>query len=75
MFSDSGELIGYVGTVRDVTERQQAQAALKSSEQQLRTLLENTPDIIIRADKELRYIYVNQAVERTQGKPAFILPR
>ena len=27
MFSDSGELIGYVGTVRDVTERQQAQAA------------------------------------------------
>ncbi|MEG5037904.1 MULTISPECIES: PAS domain S-box protein [unclassified Microcoleus] len=69
MFSDSGELIGYVGTVRDVTERQQAQAALANSEQQLRTLLEHTPDIIIRADKELRYIYVNQAVERSQGKP------
>ncbi|MEG4940309.1 PAS domain S-box protein [Microcoleus sp. F4-D5] len=69
MFSDSGELIGYVGTVRDVTERQQAQAALASSEQQLRTLLENTPDIIIRIDKELRCIYVNQAVERTQEKP------
>ncbi|MEG4851958.1 PAS domain S-box protein [Microcoleus sp. B5-D4] len=69
MFSDSGELIGYVGTVRDVTERQQAQAALANSEQQLRTLLENTPDIIIRTDKELRYIYVNQAVERSQGKP------
>ncbi|MEG4454626.1 PAS domain S-box protein [Microcoleus sp. N9_A1] len=69
MFSDSGELIGYVGTVRDVTERQQAQAALASSEQQLRTLLENTPDIIIRTDKELRYMYVNQAVERSQGKP------
>ncbi|MEG4810019.1 PAS domain S-box protein [Microcoleus sp. F8-D3] len=69
MFSDSGELIGYVGTVRDVTERQQAQAALASSEQQLRTLLENTPDVIIRTDKELRYMYVNQAVERSQGKP------
>ncbi|MBD1886197.1 PAS domain S-box protein [Microcoleus vaginatus] len=69
MFSDSGELIGNVGTVRDVTERQQAQAALANSEQQLRTLLEHTPDIIIRTDKELRYIYVNQAVERSQGKP------
>ncbi|MEG4232345.1 PAS domain S-box protein [Microcoleus sp. Pol11C3] len=69
MFSDSGELIGHVGTVRDVTERQQAQAALASSEQQLRTLLENTPDIIIRTDKELRYMYVNQAVERSQEKP------
>ncbi|MEG5063943.1 PAS domain S-box protein [Microcoleus sp. B3-A4] len=69
MCSDSGELIGYVGTVRDVTERQQAQAALASSEQQLRTLLENTPDVIIRTDKNLRYIYVNQAVERSQGKP------
>ncbi|MEG4805634.1 PAS domain S-box protein [Microcoleus sp. ARI1-B5] len=69
MFSDSGELIGHVGTVRDVTERQQAQAALESSEQQLRTLLENTPDVIIRTDKELRYLYVNQAVARSQGKP------
>ncbi|MCY7385357.1 MAG: PAS domain-containing protein [Microcoleus sp. CAN_BIN18] len=69
MFSDSGELVGHVGTVRDVTERQQTQAALSSSEQQLRTLLENTPDVIIRTDKELRYIYVNQAVARSQGKP------
>src|SRR6476469_6455350 len=69
MFSDSGELIGYVGTMRDVTERQQAQTALASSEQQLRRLLENTPDLIIRTDKELRYMYVNQAVERSQAKP------
>ncbi|WP_242728763.1 PAS domain S-box protein [Microcoleus vaginatus] len=69
MCSDSGELIGYVGTVRDVTERQETQAALASSEQQLRTLLENTPDVIIRTDKDLRYIYVNQAVARSQGKP------
>ncbi|MEG5058278.1 PAS domain S-box protein [Microcoleus sp. A2-C5] len=69
MFSDCGELIGHVGTVRDVTERKKTQAALSSSEQQLRTLLENTPDAIIRIDKELRYIYVNQAVARSQGKP------
>ncbi len=69
MFSDSGELIGHVGTVRDVTERQQAQAALSGREKELRTLLENTPDIIIRTDRELRYVYVNQAVERTQGQP------
>ncbi|NQE33925.1 PAS domain S-box protein [Microcoleus asticus] len=69
MFSDSGELIGYVGTVRDITERQQAQAALASSEQQLRTLLENTPDIIIRTNKKLRYMYVNKAVETSQEKP------
>lgn len=69
MFSDSGELIGHVGTVRDVTESQQAQAALSGREQELRTLLENTPDIIIRIDQELRYVYVNQAVERAQGQP------
>ncbi|NJK73073.1 MAG: PAS domain S-box protein [Microcoleus sp. SU_5_6] len=69
MFSDSGELIGHVGTVTDITDRQQAQAALSSSEQQLRMLLENTPDIIIRIDKELRYVYVNPAVGKTQGQP------
>jgi PAS domain S-box-containing protein len=73
MFFDSGELMGHVGTVRDVTVRQQAQAALSTSEQQLRTLLENTPDIIIRTDKELRYVYVNQAVERTQGQSVSFL--
>ncbi len=69
MFSDSGELIGHVGTLQDITERQQAQAALSSSERQLKTVLENTPDVIIRTDKELRYVYVNEAVARTQGKP------
>ena len=46
-----------------------AKEALSHSEQQVRTLLENTPDIIIRINKELRYVYVNQAVERTQGQP------
>lgn len=46
-----------------------AKEALSISEQQLRTLLENTPDIIIRIDKELRFVYVNPAVGKTQGQP------
>lgn len=69
MFSDSGELVGQVGTLEDITERREAQAALSSSEKQLKAVLENTPDIIIRTDKQLRYIYVNEAVARTQGTP------
>jgi PAS domain S-box-containing protein len=69
MFSDSGELVGHVGTVQDITEQREAQAALSSSEKQLKAVLENAPDIIIRTDKQLRYIYVNAAVGRTQGLP------
>lgn len=69
MFSDAGELVGYVGTLQDITESWEAKIALSNSEKQLKAVLENTPDVIIRTDKELRYIYVNEAVARTQGTP------
>jgi len=59
-----------VAFVLDVTERQRAQEALYRREQEFKALLENTPDVIIRCNRELRYMYVNSAVERTTGMPA-----
>ena len=78
---DGDGLVEYViASGIDITDRKEAEIALALSYAQLesrvkqrtvelRTLLENTPDAIIRIDKELRYIYVNQAVASSQGKP------
>ncbi len=47
--------------------RQQAEEELYQREQQFKAVVENTPDVIIRCDRELRYAYVNPAVERNTG--------
>ncbi|MDM9384807.1 PAS domain S-box protein [Chlorogloeopsis sp. ULAP01] len=58
---------GFVATWRDITDRRQAEIELSRREQELATLLENSPDIIMRLDRELRYIYVNSVHEKATG--------
>ena len=50
-----------------VAERQKARDALAASEQQLRTLAENSPDVIIRFDSAGRHLFVNPAYKRVTG--------
>lgn len=47
-----------------------AEVELKKKEINYRTLTENIPDIISRFDKDLRHIYINQAIEKVSGLPA-----
>lgn len=49
--------------------RQQAEIELHRREQEFRALVENSPDIIARIDKNLRYLYVNPAIQRATGMP------
>lgn len=55
---------------KEIVERKQAQEELYSRQQEFKALLENAPDAIMRLNREIRYVYVNPAVERISGMPA-----
>src|SRR5260370_26586303 len=63
----TGQIVGAVGVVREVTEFQRVQAALAEQERLFRTLVGHSPDIIARFDRELRYLYVSPAIR--EGSP------
>ncbi len=74
MISVSGELLGYRGVDKDITARKFAEQALRDSEERFRALAENSPDVIMRFDREGRHLYVNPAVKRFAGlSPAEII--
>jgi PAS domain S-box-containing protein len=59
-------------TVRDVTERKQADATIREHELQLRTLGDNLPggilyQILVTPDSQIRYTYISAGVERVLG--------
>ncbi|MET0090120.1 MAG: PAS domain S-box protein [Candidatus Thiodiazotropha sp.] len=56
----------YVSLV-DITERKRAEQALQLQEQEFRSLVEHSPDLIVRYDTQLRRVYVNPAWEKTSG--------
>ena len=51
----------------DITERRRMMELLRQREQELGTVLNHTPDAIAQFDRELRYIYVNERVEKGTG--------
>jgi diguanylate cyclase (GGDEF)-like protein/PAS domain S-box-containing protein len=63
---ENGERL-FTGVIRDVTERKEIEKALEESGERIRTLLQNTSDIItlLEADGTVRYI--SPAVERVTG--------
>ncbi|MDB5078538.1 MAG: hypothetical protein JWP00_462, partial [Chloroflexi bacterium] len=62
--NSAGKLLYFVGIQNDVTDRIKAQVALNQSEQEFKALVENSPDVIARFDRNARCLYVNAALER-----------
>jgi PAS domain S-box-containing protein len=60
--NEDGKVIGYVGTITNISKRKQAEAALKQSERLYRTLVENFPNgAVVLFDHDLRYTIADGA--------------
>lgn len=66
----SGLVGGWIEVVEDVTERAKVERLLYQRDREFKTLVENAPDVIARLDRELRYRYINAAVEAAFGLKA-----
>ncbi len=56
LLDDEGRLVGMVGTEEDVTDRKDAEAALRESSSLLDMLLANTPDYVYFKDMKSRFV-------------------
>jgi PAS domain S-box-containing protein len=66
VFSYGGETL-YLTTVRDISERKAAERTLHEQQQALIAAVENSPDAIVRYDRNGRRIYANTATQRAFG--------
>jgi PAS domain S-box-containing protein len=76
MHNETGEIIGYLGTVTDISDRKEAEAALKESEARFRLLVDRSPVGIFQSDAQGDCTFVNprwlemtgQTLEESLGK-------
>jgi diguanylate cyclase (GGDEF)-like protein/PAS domain S-box-containing protein len=61
---------GLVVTARDRTAREEAETERRRRAEQLRAVLDSSPDGIMRVDSELRVEYVNRQVVQQSGRPS-----
>lgn len=62
-----GRIIGYQGTIRDITERKRTENALLESEQRLANIIDFLPDATFAVDREGKVIAWNRAIESMTG--------
>jgi diguanylate cyclase (GGDEF)-like protein/PAS domain S-box-containing protein len=67
MRNEKGEVVGFRGIGRDVTERVQMQEALRQSEERYRTIMDEIHDDYYENDLAGNYTFVNDALCRSLG--------
>lgn len=64
-----GAISHFIGIKQDISERKQAEGALRESEEKLRSLVESTSDWVWEIDERNRYTYVSPSIRNTLGYP------
>jgi PAS domain S-box-containing protein len=59
--------LGYLVQIQDITDRIKAEEALKDSEEQYRTLVENSHDMIFTVDLAGNFLFANKGIETILG--------
>lgn len=67
LYDHEGNLTNYVSIERDITERKQAAAALKDSEQRLRAILQGAFSAVVTIDERGSMVDANPATEKLFG--------
>jgi len=65
--TQDNKIDGAVLSFIDVDILKKHENELQSEKEKYRTLTENSPDIIARLDRNLRYLYINSTLEKTTG--------
>lgn len=65
-----GGVRGLVIAITDTTRLRVTEEQLRRREREFKTLVENSPDIISRIDRNMRHLYANPAIERLTGLKA-----
>lgn len=66
-FAADGRLVGVFGTTHDITERKEAEAALRESEEQYKSIFSSASMGIFHSTPEGRFLRVNPALARMLG--------
>ena len=70
MLDGEGNLLGYRGTDRDITERKRTERELRASETRYRVVADNTYDWEYWIDSEGRFLYMSPSCQRITGYSA-----
>ncbi len=66
-YDEKGELIKYDGLIENITERKQAEEALRESEEKFRAIAQTAVDAIILSDKDGNILFWNKSAQRIFG--------
>lgn len=67
---ENGAVHGLIAAVGDITRLRSMEEQLHRREREFKTLVENSPDIISRIDRDMRHLYANPAIETLANVPA-----
>lgn len=68
VYDDGGNLIGLEGIARDISDRIEAEKALKESERQKDLILNSANEMVAYYDRDLRILWANKASGESVGK-------